>query len=87
MTWESLITVDEVIKLHAESLRHVNQDIVPIGAKLRDCVEARIKKVWSAEQYSSDTTRDVLEGLVFAGYLMFYLVQDHCFPDGNKRIG
>lgn len=26
-------------------------------------------------------------GLCFVGSLMFYLVKNHCYPDGNKRTG
>ncbi|MGH7906201.1 MAG: Fic family protein [Candidatus Binataceae bacterium] len=27
------------------------------------------------------------KGLCFAGCLLYYLVQNHCFVDGNKRVG
>jgi prophage maintenance system killer protein len=28
----------------------------------------------------------VISGIVFCGYLMFYLVSKHCWADGNKRV-
>jgi death-on-curing protein len=27
----------------------------------------------------------MVEGFVFAGYLLYYLARNHCFVDGNKR--
>jgi len=37
-----------------------------------------------AEQYTL-ADEDAKPGLCFTGYLLYYLVRDHCFPDGNKR--
>ena len=87
MDWQHLITIDKIIAFHSKSLQRVGQDPIPIGSEQTDCVEARIGNAWLAEQYSSANTSNTLNGLCFAGYLMFYLVKDHCFPDGNKRIG
>lgn len=87
MDWQHLIASDEIIALHAKSLQDVGQDALSIGVEQTECVEARIENAWMAEHYSSEKTLNVRNGLCFAGYLMFYLVKDHCFPDGNKRIG
>lgn len=37
-----------------------------------------------AELYSGSD--DAKQGLCFAGCLLFYLVKNHCFVDGNKRV-
>ena len=87
MDWQCLITIDQITELHAKSLQAVGQDPLPIGAEQIDCVKARIGNAWLADQYSAENTSNVKNGLCFAGYLMFYLVKDHCFSDGNKRIG
>ena len=87
MGWQHLITVDKIIEFHLKSLQLVGQDPLSIGSEQTDCVAARIGNAWLAEQYSSTNTSNTLNGLCFAGYLMFYLVKDHCFQDGNKRIG
>jgi death-on-curing protein len=47
-------------------------------------VEGRLGNAWNAEAYAT-TDEDAVMGLTFACYLLYYLVRDHCFPDGNKR--
>ena len=31
-------------------------------------------------------TENSIEGLCFAGCLLYYLAMNHCFGDGNKRV-
>ena len=84
--WQHLITTERILELHGQSLRLSHQKPLPIGAEQMDCVEGRIGHAWLAEQYSSEE-QHMRSGLCFAGHLMYYLVRNHCFPDGNKRIG
>lgn len=87
MDRQRLITTDRIIELHAKGLQEVGQDPLPTRAEQRRCVEARLGNAQLADQYSSRNISNVHRGLCFAGYLMFYLVNGHCFLDGNKRIG
>lgn len=52
------------------------------------CVEASLGAAYNAELYSKPEPEDegTIGGLVFAGYLLFYLTTKHCYIDGNKRI-
>ena len=84
--WQHLVTTEQILSLHEQSLRSFHQDPLSIGIEHKNCVEGKIGNAWLAEQYSSEE-QNVRSGLCFAGYLMFYLVNGHCFPDGNKRIG
>lgn len=87
MDWQRLVTTDRIIELHAKALQEIGQDPLPIGARQRSCVEEKLGNALLAEEYSSRDISNVLGGLCLAGYLMFYLVNGHCFLDGNKRIG
>jgi death-on-curing protein len=82
--WHSLITVERVLELHAQGIREHSQAALGLSAAAEDCVEGRLGNAWNAEVYSS-TDDDARMGLCFSGYLLYYLVRDHCFPDGNKR--
>lgn len=84
--WQHLITTGRILELHERSMHMFDQEPLDIGSEQVECVEGRIGNAWLAEQYSSDE-QNVRSGLCFAGHLMFYLVKDHCFPDGNKRVG
>jgi len=81
--WGALITVEQVLQLHARGILEHNQTPVAISQTAGDCVEGRIGNAWTSEGYCSD--EDAKAGLIFAGYLLYYLTRDHCFPDGNKR--
>jgi prophage maintenance system killer protein len=80
-----LIGAADIIDLHSEAIiRFGGINTVPHTAS--DCVDGRIGNAMLAEQYVSDDER-VRPGLCFAGFLLFYLVKDSCFTDGNKRVG
>jgi death on curing protein len=81
--WADLITIAEVLRLHARGILEHNQTPVAINKAVEDCVEGRIGNAWTSEGYCSD--EDAKPGLCFAGYLLYYLTRDHCFLDGNKR--
>jgi death on curing protein len=80
-----LISVSDVIELHSQGIaRYGGMQSVSKGTS--DCVQGRIGNAELAEQYVSEDEQ-VRPGLCFAGFLLFYLVRDNCFVDGNKRIG
>ena len=80
-----LISTERILELHSQALIQCNQEQLAIGDVHRECVEGKIGNAWTAETYVDQP--NILSGLCFAGYLLFYLVKGHCFPDGNKRIG
>jgi death on curing protein len=42
---------------------------------------------YSAEMYAPESGQvGFIQGLIFVGYLLFYLTKKHCYDDGNKRI-
>ncbi|MCE9637064.1 MAG: Fic family protein [Planctomycetes bacterium] len=51
----------------------------------KGCVEGSLGGAWTAELYATEGDDAIRQGLVFAGYLLFYLAKNHCFGDGNKR--
>ena len=73
----AFLTADELVALHDEALLlYVGRP----GILHPDCVERAIAAAWHAEEYTGGT----VPGLVFAGFLLYYLTTDHCFRDGNK---
>lgn len=84
--WQDFITADRVMELHAESIKRYSKAALRVGNSHRDCVEEKLGNAWTAERYSASTDMS-RSGLCFAGYLMFYLANGNCFPEGNKRVG
>ena len=80
-----LITVSDVISLHAEGIARYG-GMQAVSKNASDCVQGRIGNAELAEQYVTEDEK-FRPGLCFAGFLMFYLVKDSCFVDGNKRVG
>ena len=83
--WAGFVTYDRVVVLHAEVLAaHGGMASDPHEAK--GCVEGSIGSAWTAELYATDDAdENARQGLIFAGYLLYYLAKNHCFGDGNKR--
>ena len=81
----NLITVKEVLQLHSQSIERYGGSGT-ISKDTGGCIDGRIGNAALAEQFVTDDER-VRPGLCFAGFLLFYLIRDHCFTDGNKRIG
>ncbi len=81
--WGHLIDLERVQALQGEGVRRYETGI--IDAPRGGCVEGSLGSAWSAEQYQ-ETEEGVCEGLIFAGYVLFYLAKNHCFTDGNKRV-
>lgn len=78
--WDHHITLSEVCSLYDEGIRRFGGESSP---PKMGCLEQSIGNAYTAELY---TEANSSKGLVFAGYLLFYLMRDHCFVDGNKRI-
>lgn len=78
--WEHLITVDDIARLNAEGIERYGG---LLGPPKDGCVESSVGAAYQAESYIAD--EDTVPGLVFCGYLLFYLLKNHCFVEGNKR--
>jgi death-on-curing protein len=81
--WDALVSCDAVSQLHAEAISRYGGDKSPNPAE--GCVERSLGAAWTAESYES--SEDAVPGFCFAGCAMFYLIKNHCFVDGNKRVG
>jgi len=83
--WEALITRETIEGLYEESMKRGGMS----SSAREGCVEGALGNAWTAEGYMrlDDEDETYREGLIFAGHLLFYLVKDHCYGDGNKRIG
>lgn len=80
--WSDRITRGGLLDLHAESIRRFGGDTSPDAQE--GCLERSLGAAWNAELYSNEP--DAVSGLCFAGCLLFYLIMNHCFVDGNKRV-
>ncbi len=83
--WSQWISTESVLSLYADGVERWGG---AGSAPQVGCIEAALGAAYNAELYS--TNADVeggVAGLLFAGYLMFYLTTKHCFIDGNKRVG
>lgn len=78
--WTHLITLDDVVRLHGQGIERYGGLLAP---PKDGCIEASIGAAFQAEGYVAD--EDTIAGLVFSGYLLFYLLKNHCFVEGNKR--
>jgi death-on-curing protein len=80
--WDALITVDEILALHAQGLREHGGLAGP--ANPEPCIEAALGGAHNAELYVTGR-RYLKAGLVFASHAFVYLALRHCFTEGNKR--
>jgi death on curing protein len=81
--WSHLITQTVIQEIHDENIVLFGGDPTP-DAK-QGCVDSSLGAAWNAELYSQEDSSP--SGLCFAGCLLYYLVKNHCFVDGNKRVG
>jgi death-on-curing protein len=80
--WAELITVEIVRDLHREGLRrHGGAPSEPIEG----CLEGSLGNAWTAQLYREP--EGAKHGLCFAAHALCYLAKNHCFSDGNKRVG
>ncbi|MHB8391123.1 MAG: type II toxin-antitoxin system death-on-curing family toxin [Acidobacteriaceae bacterium] len=82
--WSDWISRDSITALYADGIERWGG----AGSAPREgCVEAALGAAYNAELYSPDYEQTgQVSGLIFAGYLLFYLATKHCFLDGNKRL-
>ena len=85
LDWHSLMTVEEVMRLHAICMEQHGQKPLPANQSTEECVEGRLGNAWTSEQYLL-ADEDARPGLCFAGYILYYLARNQCFKDGNKRV-
>jgi death on curing protein len=81
--WSHLIVTETISEIHSECIARFGGDPTPNAEE--GCVERSIGAAWNAELYLENS--DAKPGLCFAGCLLFYLIKNHCFVDGNKRVG
>lgn len=79
--WARLIGIDRIIELHAEGIKRYGGHPTPDPA--HGCLERSLGAAWNAELYQG--AGEGLPGLCFAGCLLFYIANNNCFVDGNKR--
>jgi death-on-curing protein len=82
--WAQWIADDTIDKLYAEGIKRWHGAGSPPKP---GCVDAALGAAYSAELYTPESEQEgFISGLIFAGYLLFYLATKHCYVDGNKRI-
>lgn len=81
--WEETLSVAHILQLHADAIAKYGGQASP---PKQGCLEQCLGNAWTAEMYLQED-EGVPLGLIFAARLFFYLINDHCFVDGNKRIG
>jgi death-on-curing protein len=81
--WKHLISTEAILQIHSDCIARFGGDST-VTAK-EGCVESSTGAAWNAELYLENA--DAEFGLCFAGCLLYYLIKNHCFVDGNKRVG
>ena len=83
--WSEIITSADIHWLYGEGIKRKGGT----GSHSKDgCVDAALGAAYTAELYSMPEMNDetIVTGIIFCGYLMFYLITKHCWVDGNKRV-
>jgi death on curing protein len=81
--WTVWIDIARVIELHHLALEKYGGPSGP--ADPTGCIDGVLGAAFNAELYIEGRRR-AKTGLAFAAYALFYMVQRHCFVDGNKRV-
>lgn len=79
-TW-LFLEPDELRAMHAHAIEVYGGDGSPPQT---GCLERSLAAAVNASLYASDA--DVPDLLIAVAYLLVYLVKNHCFVDGNKRV-
>jgi prophage maintenance system killer protein len=82
--WASIITIPQIWDLHVKTMAYTGHTPHQHDPK-EGCIESSLGSAWHAQHYRQED--GVRPGLLFAVYLMHHLITNHCFKDGNKRIG
>jgi death-on-curing protein len=80
--WRTLTSSVRIIELHDRSIQEHGGAAGPMDAFA--CVDGATGAAYNAELYL-EGKKHAKSGLAFAAYLLVYIVQRHCFVDGNKR--
>lgn len=81
--WEAYSSNQRIKELHSIGMQQHGG--LPTALHPEDCVDGALGAAFSAELYL-EGRRHAKAGLIFAGHLLLYLIQRHCFADGNKRV-
>jgi len=81
--WAQWISIETVFQLHRQGIEAHGGG--GRGVPDVDCVQRSLGAAYNAEIYNP-VEGVGLHGLCFAGCLLFYLSNNSCFPDGNKRV-
>jgi prophage maintenance system killer protein len=79
---EEIVEMRDIIDLHAIGMNRYTPS-ASIDPPRPGCIEGAIGNARTAREYMGDEEWDA--SLVFASHLLFYLANNHCFGDGNKR--
>jgi len=82
--WAELITRERVLELHQEGMIGYGDEAGGVPDSADECVDGAIGNAWTAALYREP--EEAVRGLCFLTHLLMYLVRDHCFTDGNKRV-
>jgi prophage maintenance system killer protein len=84
--WASWITNERVHSLYADGIEKWGGTGSP---SKNGCVDGALGAAYNAELYSMPEmdSETIVSGLHFCAYILFYLTQNNCFLDGNKRVG
>jgi len=83
--WTQWVDIDTIHQLYADGIARYGGS----GSPSKDgCIDAALGAAYNAEIYSMPEVEgeELTSGLVFCGYLLFYITTKHCFMDGNKRV-
>jgi death-on-curing protein len=80
--WSELISIETIQEVHRECIARFGGDST--FKPTEGCIERSAGAAFNAELYTDNP--DSIKGLCFAGCLLFYLIRNHCFVDGNKRV-
>lgn len=82
--WSDWITNATIDELYAEGIKRWGG---AASYPKEGCIERSLAAAYNAELYSPEGEQEgFVQGLIFVGYLLFYLTKNHCYDDGNKRI-
>jgi death-on-curing protein len=83
--WADFIGQETIDLLYAEGIKRWGG---AGSSPTAGCIDASLGAAFNAEMYSADedSQEGLIAGLIFSGYLLFYLATKHCYLDGNKRI-
>lgn len=81
--WSAWLSTPDVYQLHERALReHGGLE----GVRDDGCVPGALGSAWNAQAYESGNDDGAPDLFLFVVRLFLYLLRNHCFNDGNKRV-